>query len=155
MPLPAPTSKNKSIKDIRHWGKQSQNAVEIKAMNSPSSCLPETPARAQCSIIQPSAELPRARAAPSTCQFPSHQRKQPFLHNSCKEQGLTIEFSANGRGFFIWPDGFNRQDPTLSMISSIILPCPLSLEGAGVMKSPSFSFHFLSLPPSLQSCYLF
>lgn len=49
--------------------------------------------------------------------------------------------------FFIWPGGFNRQDPILSMMSSIILLSPLSLKGAGVMKSPIFSSHFLSLTP--------
>lgn len=109
-------------------------------------CLPESCARAQCSIIQPFAELPRARAAPS--RAPQYL---PIFIKS-EETALSVQPLQRARThpqilsecqFFIWPDGFNRQDPTLSMIRSWF------------NAKPVFQVPFLIPHPSLQPCYLF
>lgn len=94
-------------------------------------------------------EHPAHAAEPSVIfQFLLYQRKQPFTSDFCKEQGLIPQILSYW--FLIWLDGFNERDPTLSVISSIVLWWPLFLKGVGLMESLSYIFCFLSLTPSLQ-----
>lgn len=142
-----------------HWGKQSQNAIEVKAMHSSGSWLP---ARNPCksSTVQHYPALCWA----SQCKGSTQQSPQ-YLPIFITSQGTALSAQPLHRArthhrilsswqCFIWPDGFNRQDPTVSVMSSIILPCPVS-PGSRCNEKPFFQFPFLIPHPSLQSCYLF
>lgn len=122
-------------------------------MNSPSSWVP---ARHPCrSTVQHYPALCWAsqskgstqQSPPWTCQFPSHQSKQPFLSKPCKEQGLSTKLSANG-SFLAEQMGWTGRTPQYQWLvaSFSCVPC---VSKEQVEWKTFFSFHFLSLTPAI------